>query len=280
MKLWRIVLVLIVIAVGQQFFPGEEGPRRPPVEDSPRSVPAQPSRPGEPRPGIVIQGGAKQTDATGTAFAVTAQGPLLTAAHVTDGCERVGVLANERARNPNVARGVLTHPVADAALIEVNHRGPPLPLGDDRALRRGDDGFSFGYPRARPGAVHGTLMARDTAKRDEGGGTFPVLVWADADRDPENDLSLSGLSGGPVLDRNGRLVGILVAGSERRGVFMSTTLAPVRDLLAQGNVTPDAGAVAEPIPINGFGRYGERLRDNLSVAFAVCRVARGPSRRG
>ncbi len=280
MRRWGIVFILLVVAIGQQFFKEEEGPRRPPVQESPRSVPTQPPRPGEPRAGIVIQGGAKQTDATGTAFAVTANGPLLTAAHVTDGCERVGVLANERSRSPNVARGVLTHPVADAALIELSHRGPALPLGDDRSLRRGDDGFSFGYPRARPGAVHGTLMARDTARRDDGGGTFPVLVWADADRDPENDLPLSGLSGGPVLDRNGRLVGILVAGSERRGVFMSTTMAPVRDLLGQAGVTPDADAVAEPIPVNGFGRYGERLRDRLSVTFAVCRVARGPSRRG
>ena len=280
MRRWGLVLVLIVIALVQQFLGGDDGPRRPPVEDAPRSVPTLPPRPGEQRPGIVIKGGLKQTDATGTAFAVTAQGPLLTAAHVTDGCERVGVLANERARSPNLARAVLTHPVADAALIELSHRGPPLPLGDDRSLRRGDDGFSFGYPRARPGAVHGTLMGRDTARRDEGGGTFPVLVWADADRDPENDLPLSGLSGGPVLDRNGRVVGILVAGSERRGVFMSTTMAPVRELLAQGNVTPDPAAVAEPIAVNGFGRYGERLRDNLSVAFAVCRVARGPSRRG
>lgn len=280
MKRWRLVLVLIVIAIVQQFLKDGDAPRRPPVEDAPRSVPVQPPRPGDPRPGIVIQGGPKQTDATGTAFAVTADGPLLTAAHVTDGCSRVGILPSERARNPRAASGVRTHRTADAALIEIEHRAPPLPLGDDRSLRRGDHGFSFGYPRAQPGSVHGTLLARDTARRDDAGGTFPVLVWADVDRDPENDLPLSGLSGGPVLDASGRLVGILIAGSERRGVFMSTTMAPVRDLLAESGVVPAVDAVADPVPVQAFGRYGARLRDRQSVTFAVCQVTRGPSRRG
>jgi serine protease Do len=280
MSRWRLVLILVVIAIVQQFLKDEDAPRRPPVQDAPRSTPVSPPRPGEPRPGIVIQGGPKQTDATGTAFAVAAAGPLLTAAHVTDGCSRVGILASERSRNARPASGVRTHRTADAALIEIEHRAPPLPLGDDRSLRRGDAGFSFGYPRARPGAVHGTLLARDTARRDDAGGTFPVLVWADVDRDPENDLPLSGLSGGPVLDAGGRVVGILIAGSERRGVFMSTTMAPVRDLLAEAGVAPAADAAAEPVPVNGFGRYGARLRDRLSVTFAVCQMVRGPSRRG
>lgn len=276
---WRIIIGLILIAIGQQFFQGEDAPRRPPIGDAPR--PAAPApRPGDGRAGIVIKGEPKQSNATGTAFAVAATGPLVTAAHVTDGCARVGVLPNERARSPEMADGILTHPVADAALIGIDHRGPALPLGDDRALRRGDDGYSFGYPRARPGSVHGTLMGRDTARREDAGGTFPVLVWADVDRDPDGALPLSGLSGGPVLDASGRVVGILIAGSERRGYFVSTTMAPLRDLLREGGVTPDPAAAAEPITVDGFARQGNRLRNRLSVAFAVCRVDRAPGRRG
>ena len=87
-------------------------------------------------------------------------------------------------------------------------------------------------------------------------GTTPVLAWAEVRRYPDTLDSLEGISGGPVLDQNGDVIGIIVATSVRRG--RDFTVAPqilgeiVRQLgleQAQSAETPARDAVAPPVSL-------------------------------
>jgi serine protease Do len=97
------------------------------------------------------------------------------------------------------ARVVAYHPGHDLALLAAPHaRGPLLPMRDPESLRPGELVFAFGNPLGvrdalAMGVVHG--VARD-ARLD-----IPRWVVADVRLAPGN-------SGGPLVDAEGRLVGI------------------------------------------------------------------------
>src|SRR5690606_17415799 len=99
-------------------------------------------------PVVEIELGAKQ-NSTGTAFAV-APGVWMTARHVADGCDRVGIVIGPR----KAARGgeVLVHANADLALFRAQVRAAPVAIGGDD-LRIGQAGYHFGFPRGEPGSL-------------------------------------------------------------------------------------------------------------------------------
>ncbi len=91
----------------------------------------------------------------------------------------------------------------------------PLETG---GLNTSDTGYSFGYPQEKLGATEDRLMGRSRMELNgELGGVGPVLTWAETQRFPDALPALSGMSGGPMLDENGKVVGIMVAASVRRG---------------------------------------------------------------
>ena len=95
-------------------------------------------------------------------------------------------------------------------------------------------------------------------------GTGPVLTWAEVVRYPDDLPALSGMSGGPVFDEQGKIVGIMVAASVRRGRIH--TVAPeILQATAQSFALTDASANAEPVsdvatPKRVAERYGERAQ--------------------
>ncbi len=100
----------------------------------------------------------------------------------------------------------------------------PLPIeGADPS--DDENAFAFGFPKGTLGATADQLMGR--ARMKLGGrlmGTAPVLTWAELQRYPDGFESLAGISGGPMIDENGNVIGIIVAASVRRG--RNYTVAP------------------------------------------------------
>jgi serine protease Do len=77
-------------------------------------------------------------------------------------------------------------------------------------------------------------------------GTGPVLAWAEVARYPDSLPALSGMSGGPVFDTQGKIIGIMVATSVRRGRIY--TVAPeILQATEQSFALSDASATAEPV---------------------------------
>lgn len=221
--------------------------RRPPVPeaDVAGEIPLTPLPDMAPQYGIEDPGPPR--DSQGTAFAIARNGLWLTAEHVVNGCNLIG-LATAPDRAERVDR-VVASAVSDAAIIA---DGLPssvaLPLARDLP-RRGDDGYHMGFPAGRPAVVHSRFIGEANAVR-AGGAAQPILAWAEVDRLPEFDHTLGGISGGPTLDRFGRVIGINSASSDRRGRVLTTHPAQAINLVRASRAAAEPDPVA-PIADNG-----------------------------
>lgn len=267
-------LALLYAGTSYLQFPHGEDARRPSVR-----VAALPpaSRAPAVAPGtqvVTIEVPEKQPS-TGTAFAVGG-GWWLTARHVADGCDAVGLVTG--ARRAAAAQQVVIHPNADLALLSLDLDPEPFPFLT-ASLRRGQDGFAIGYPQGSPGDVHAQLMGQVRLKSvgryrtDE-----PILAWAERRRVPDHLPALGGLSGGPMFNERGEVIGVMVAASERRGRVMTSDPSSVRWLLAEAGLMPDPGARTTDLAVGNFVGRGDDLRGDLRVAKVICDVRR-PSRR-
>ncbi|MCZ4093362.1 S1 family peptidase [Sinorhizobium psoraleae] len=94
---------------------------------------------------VVMDAAAEEPKSSGIGFAVTADGWLMTNAHVVDGCDRVEVKGRGAATDPRIDA------TNDLALIKVNADTPMVPLSFRRApIRLGEDIVAIGYPPGGP----------------------------------------------------------------------------------------------------------------------------------
>jgi S1-C subfamily serine protease len=252
--------------------PEPEAPRRPRPEaarpDGSRPLP--PPAAGDPAVDIAVPAEAKSS--TGTAFSLDGRGIWMTARHVADGCSRIFVLTGPRVGY--LARSVYIHRTADVAILRTD-RGAPHVAFSREEPRFNQTAFHYGYPKGEPGAVISTLIGRATMRaRGRYNTNEPVLVWAERERVPEGDEHLGGISGGPVFDTTGHVIGTTVAGSTRRGRVFTADMSSIRAALARANVTPaDESSATVPRPTaRNWVEIGSQLRARLTVAKVVCLV--------
>lgn len=251
------ILLVIFVAVALTFDRGSGNVemRRPQVERVPVGSGSEEiiELPGvEPEYGIAEPGPPR--DSQGTGFAISPDGLWLTAEHVVNGCDMVGL-----AISPGQAdrvRQVFESEVSDAAAIA---DGLPseiaLPLAAE-VPQPGADGWHIGFPTGEPAVVHSRFIGMANAVRGRFGPSQPILAWAELERIPEFDHTLGGISGGPTLDRLGRVVGINSASSERRGRILTTHPAQARNLLRAAGLAAPGGTSA---PIANTGQAVERF---------------------
>lgn len=207
------------------------------------------------------------TPSSGTAFSIAGRGRWITARHVVEGCRRPAlVIGGGRA----VAADVRLAPRADVALLITDGGPPALPVAAQTPLRKGQRAFHPGFPQGRAGEVTSRLLGRETLKvfgrgaRDE-----PVLAWAEVGRTDGLEGTLSGLSGAPVMDGRGRVLGVTIAEAPRRGRIYTTapeSFAPA----IRGEQRADEVVLGEPVTIDNYGRVADALRRDLRVAQVVC----------
>ena len=272
---------LLMLAMALWAFLGEdrEGEAPPPAPRAglppPQAAPSPgvlaPLPPPSPRDPVfeVVSDGPGGGTSTGTAFSVNAQGLWLTARHVVQGCGAIGVRERQRWVRAAVA---WAHPNADVALIRTQNGAPPLPLAEDTPLR-GMDGFGMGFPQGRPGAVQGRLLGRAQMQaRGLFQGRAPTLEWAEVRRSPNFRGSLGGISGGPLLDSDGRVLGVMVAEEPRRGRFSTAAPETLLAMAGPNRPIPLGAARTPPVPVQpgSFGAVADQLRGRLSIAQVVC----------
>lgn len=275
----RIALLLLLAALAWHMLGGDDTPldqpRRPPIEARPAPAPAPPrveqARPLPPPaaddPVFHVRIDRRRGAATGTGFSVDGAGLWMTARHVIHECERVGL---RHARGTARATVAWVHPRADLALLRTQGGTPPFALAP-APLAPGQDGYAIGFPQGKPGAVHGRVLGR-TQMQAEGRftGRAPTIAWAERGRVPDFSGSLGGISGGPVLDARGHLVGVVVAETPRRGRF--DTIAP--EILASGaGTTLPAGDPVRPelaLSARDLPDIADALRARQRIVQAVC----------
>jgi len=282
---FAIFILIIVVILGEMGKEGGDGyPKLRPNDEQalPPLADAAPEGFGEigpasPRDPIVeiedeLKAGRQQY--TGTAFSIDERGLWVTARHVTNGCDQLTLL--RPSNRPLRVRNIAEHVAADVSILQTDSGYEALPIDYSNPIFN-QEGFHFGFPQGEPGAVYSKLIGRRTIKTT---GTRrvrePVFVWAEKIRVPNHNKSLGGISGGPILNKDGSVVGIHVAGSVRRGRSFSSMPLRIDDLLSQNEVeiTNVASSPARLTTLNAaeFSKVGEELRGGLTIAQVLCRT--------
>jgi len=180
--------------------------------------------------------------ATGSGVLVSADGYLVTNAHVVAGARRVQVVLAPPGPEPTAPRSILKPPgrvvgaqvvgidqESDLALLKVVETGLPfLPLGDSESLRQGQIVVALGSPLGLEGSV--TLGVVSAVARQVKPDDRMVYIQTDAPINPGN-------SGGPLLDAEGQVVGInsfiLTQGGGSEGIGFAAPSNIVRTVVDQ-----------------------------------------------
>jgi S1-C subfamily serine protease len=152
---------------------------------------------------VFVQSGQS---ATGSGFVYDKDGHIVTNDHVVEGASSFSVRIGSE-QKPISARLVGKDPSSDLAVLKVDPGAvpgglKPLELGDSTALEPGDQAIAIGSPFGLEGTVTTGIISSLGRTIDAPNG-FPIAdaVQTDAAINPGN-------SGGPLLDGNGRVIGV------------------------------------------------------------------------
>jgi S1-C subfamily serine protease len=144
--------------------------------------------------------------ATGSGFVVDEEGTILTNSHVVEGAQGVTVSFREDRSDSVEARVAGRDPSTDLAVLKVDADEvkdlKPLPLGSSKSAEVGDPlvaiGNPFGFTRTVTTGIVSGVQRRIDAPNEF---TIANAIQTDASINPGN-------SGGPLLDAQGRVIGI------------------------------------------------------------------------
>ena len=205
-----------------------------------------------------------QPRGVGSGFILTADGYVMTNAHVVDGADEVLVTLTDNREFK--ARIVGADKRADVAVVKINATGlPTVQIGDVSKLKVGEWVMAIGSPFGLENTVTAGIVsakARDT-------GEFLPLIQTDVAINPGN-------SGGPLINLRGEVVGINSQIYSRSGGFMGISFAIPID---------EAMRVSDQLRANGRvirGRIGvsiapvsKELAESLSWAKPIGALVQG-----
>ena len=144
----------------------------------------------------------------GSGFIVTKEGQILTNNHVVDGMEKISVSLQlaDGSKKTYPAKIVGSDPTYDLAVIKIEPDGdlPVLELGDSDAVEVGEYVVAIGNPYGFEHSVTvGVISAKNRSIHAQDV-NFDDFLQTDAAINPGN-------SGGPLLDMDGKVVGINTA---------------------------------------------------------------------
>src|SRR5574341_42794 len=147
--------------------------------------------------------GAVPSGGTGTGFIVNPDGTIVTNYHVVRGAQQIVVTRIDGSSDS--AQLVGFDPLTDLAVVKINPgntRLPTLVLGDSTQLQVGQKVLAIGNPFGLQATLTtGVVSALQRTLRTPGGATIDEAIQTDAAINP-------GTSGGPLLDSQGRVIGV------------------------------------------------------------------------
>jgi S1-C subfamily serine protease len=153
---------------------------------------------------LAFPGGGRA--ASGSGFVIDGDGHIITNDHVVQDASQYRVRFGAHGK-PIVAKLLGTDPSADLALLKIDPNGAgddlqPLELGASGSLRPGDTAIAIGSPFGLEGTVtSGIVSALGRTITAPNGFSISNAVQTDAAINPGN-------SGGPLLDAQGRVIGV------------------------------------------------------------------------
>jgi S1-C subfamily serine protease len=214
---------------------------------------------------------------SGSGFALTPDGLLLTNSHVIHKAIRIRIETTQGATSE--AELVGEDPHTDSALLRARVELAPMELGTSRSLRVGQLAIAIGNPYGFDCSVTaGVVSALGRSLRSGTGRLIDNVIQTDAALNPGN-------SGGPLCDSAGRVIGMNTAIiASAQGICFATAIDTVRwvamELLQHGRVRRGhLGIVAQTVSVP------QRLRRHAEItertAVRIVRAEKdGPAARG
>ena len=173
-----------------------------PMPNAPRQAPRQ-NRPQE----------EAQPRGVGSGFILSADGLIMTNAHVVDGADEVLVTLTDKREFK--ARIVGADKRTDVAVVKIQATGlPAVKVGDVSRLRVGEWVMAIGSPFG----LENTVTAGIVSAKQRDTGDFLSFIQTDVAINPGN-------SGGPLINMRGEVVGINSQIYSRSGGFMGISFA-------------------------------------------------------
>jgi serine protease Do len=177
----------------------------------------------------------------GSGFIMSADGYIMTNAHVIEGADDVYVTLTDKREYK--AKVIGADKRTDVALVKIDGNNlPRLPIGDSAKLRTGEWVIAIGSPFGLENTVTAGIVsskARDT-------GDYLQLIQTDVAVNPGN-------SGGPLINMRGEVVGINSQIYSRSGGYMGISFAvPIDEAMRVAEQLKAAGKVTR-------GRIGVQI---------------------
>jgi serine protease Do len=181
-----------------------------PLPDRMPNIPGQPRRGGPQQPD---GDGDPQPRGVGSGFILSADGYVMTNAHVVDGADEVIVTLTDKRELK--AKIIGSDRRTDVAIVKIEAAGlPTVKVGDVNALKVGAWVMAIGAPFGLDNTVTAGIVS---AKQRDTGDYLPMI---------QTDVAINpGNSGGPLLNMKGEVVGINSQIYSRSGGFMGISFA-------------------------------------------------------
>jgi serine protease Do len=167
------------------------------------------------QPGPRGNGNAPQARGEGSGFIVSADGYILTNAHVVENADEVTVRTTDR--REYTAKVVGVDAQTDVAVLKIEAKNlPTVRLGDPSKLRPGEWVVAIGSPFGFENSVTAGIVS--ATSRAMPGGNYTPFIQTDVAVNPGN-------SGGPLFNLDGEVVGINSQIYSRTGGYMGVSFA-------------------------------------------------------
>lgn len=264
-----LLVALVALAVGGYFL-RQRAAGGASVEPTAEAVPQPPvEAPVNPLITVDVEEIAAGYAERGTAFPLS-RDLWVTARHIAgDGCGRIVLIVNGTKIPAEVK---FLEPNADLAVLQTSTEvGSGLPI-ERRSVTADQSAFAFGFPHGSLGGTQDELIGQTHLKlRGHLSGVAPVLAWVEIERYPSDSSSIGGISGGPMLDDQGNVVGVIVAASVRRGRNYSVTPDTLLAVQAQFELgqtqSPARSALAQPVSLEASA---SALSKDARIAETYC----------
>lgn len=153
----------------------------------------------------------------GSGFIIESGGYILTNNHVVEGAEEIIVALSDRRERQATIVG--QDALSDLALLKIEEKNlPTIKIGSSEKLRPGQWVVAIGSPFGFEHSVTAGIVSATGRSLPESNGNYVPFIQTDVAINPGN-------SGGPLLDLDGRVVGINSQIFTRSGGFMGLSFA-------------------------------------------------------
>ncbi len=196
----------------------------------------------------------------GSGFIIDSEGYILTNNHVVDGAEEIIVALSDRRERE--AKIIGQDALSDLALLKIEEEDlPTVDIGRSEGLKPGQWVVAIGSPFGFEHSVTAGIVSATGRSLPENNGNYVPFIQTDVAINPGN-------SGGPLLDLEGKVVGINSQIFTRSGGFMGLSFAiPIDVAMEVTEQLKDKGSVSR----GWLGVLIQRVDRDLAESFGLDR---------